>query len=93
MSRVDGVQAYIIRTFHDRELTRKRIEQLVGDAAGPEVTAEVMLQLTILQHRSEDLGSMRRLMGQLKQAEAEELLAARRAAILEAYVHTQPPIG
>lgn len=74
MSRIDGVTAYLVRTYREREKAKIEITNcFLAVAMGvipkedyAQVEDEFHRQLTCVMQRSEEVGSMRRLLGDLK---------------------------
>lgn len=72
MSRIDGVSAYVMRVYRDREAAKTSLVANItklasfGGLGEADLMRDILLDLNRVVHRSEDLGSMRRLLGDLK---------------------------
>lgn len=66
MSSVQGVEAYVKRIYRERQERLQAIRVQVCALMGPEACLAFMQEVTEACLLSQDLGSMRRLLGDLK---------------------------
>lgn len=72
MSRLHGVEQYVVKTYKAQQTLMQEIERRVRMVLGNSESTELLELIRDLSRTSADLGSMRRLLGDLRVEEARQ---------------------